>query len=50
MNQSTTQKFGVRFLTRKERTVRRVTKLETREIKKRNFNLDKDFCISNKFF
>jgi len=28
-------KFGVRFLTRKERTVRRVTKLETREIKKR---------------
>jgi len=28
-------KFGVRFLTRKERTVRRVTKCETREIKKR---------------
>ncbi|CAF2783505.1 unnamed protein product [Rotaria sp. Silwood2] len=27
-------KFGVRFLTRKERTVRRVTKCETREIKK----------------
>lgn len=30
-------KFGVRFLTRKERTVRRVTKCETREIKKRTF-------------
>ncbi|CAF3389347.1 unnamed protein product [Rotaria sp. Silwood1] len=28
-------KFGVRFLTRKERSVRRVTKCETREIKKR---------------
>jgi hypothetical protein len=28
-------KFGVRFLTRKERTVGRVTKCETREIKKR---------------
>jgi len=27
--------FGVRFLTRKERTVRRVTKCENREIKKR---------------
>ncbi|CAF1093772.1 unnamed protein product [Adineta steineri] len=31
----TPPKFGVRFLTRKERTVRRVTKCETREIKKR---------------
>jgi hypothetical protein len=28
-------KFGVRFMTRQERTVRRVTKCETREIKKR---------------
>jgi hypothetical protein len=50
MNQPATQKFGVRFLTRKERTVRRVTKLETREIKKRNFNLDSDFCISKIIF
>ncbi|UJR10855.1 hypothetical protein I4U23_015043 [Adineta vaga] len=31
----TPPKFGVKFLTRKERTVRRVTKCETREIKKR---------------
>ena len=28
-------KFGVRFLSRKERTVRRVTKYETKEIQKR---------------
>lgn len=34
---SSQPKFGVRFLTRKERTVRRVTKCETREIKKRMF-------------
>ena len=32
---SSSPKFGVRFLTRKERTVRRVTKCETREIQKR---------------
>ncbi|CAF0979898.1 unnamed protein product [Adineta ricciae] len=31
----TPPKFGIRFLSRKERTVRRVTKCETREIKKR---------------
>lgn len=31
------QKFGVRFPTRKERTVKRVTKCETREIQKRKF-------------
>ena len=29
-------KFGVRFLSRKERTVRRVTKYETKEIQKRS--------------
>lgn len=32
---SSSPKFGVRFLTRKERTVRRVTKCETRQIQKR---------------
>ena len=35
-----TPKFGLRFLSRKERTVRRVTKCETREIKKRSFTFD----------
>ena len=35
---STAPKFGVRFPTRKERTVKRVTKCETREIQKRMFN------------
>ncbi|CAF0785130.1 unnamed protein product [Adineta steineri] len=35
MVSTTTPKFGVRFPTRKERTVKRVTKCETREIQKR---------------
>jgi len=35
MVSSTAPKFGVRFPTRKERTVKRVTKCETREIQKR---------------
>jgi hypothetical protein len=30
-------KFGVKFPSRKERIVKRVTKLETREIQKRKF-------------
>ncbi len=38
MVSTTAPKFGVRFPTRKERTVRRVTKYETREIQKRIFN------------
>jgi hypothetical protein len=37
MVSTTTPKFGVRFPTRKERTVKRVTKWETREIQKRKF-------------
>ena len=37
MVSTTPAKFGVRFPTRKERTVKRVTKCETREIQKRMF-------------
>jgi hypothetical protein len=43
MGSTTAQKFGVRFLTRKERTVKRVTKYETREIQKRKFTKKKTF-------
>src|SRR5579871_6718864 len=48
MVSTTAPKFGVRFLTRKERTVRRVTKCETREIQKRKFNLKNIFIYLKK--
>lgn len=40
MVSSAAPKFGVRFLSRKERTVRRVTKYETREIQKRRLTVN----------
>jgi len=52
MVSTTTPKFGVRFPTRKERTVKRVTKWETREIQKRKFTKKNAFYSikNNKFF
>ena len=47
---SSTPKFGLRFLSRKERTVRRVTKCETREIKKRLFIIKMISLNKNRFF
>jgi len=42
MVSTTAPKFGVRFPTRKERTVKRVTKCETREIQKRKYTKTND--------
>ncbi len=48
MVSATTPKFGVRFPTRKERTVKRVTKCETREIQKRKYTKKIHFIRLNK--